>query len=62
MKPNVFLYLSCNQDLSFILGKLFLEKMLLNLGLLLKYLVILILLKGWSGTKKFCLYILFLLF
>ena len=38
---------------SFILGKLSLEKAPLNLGLLLKYLVISILLKGWSGTKIF---------
>ena len=37
---------------SFILGKLPLEKTPLNLGLLLKYLI-LIMLKGLSGTKKF---------
>ena len=37
---------------TFIPGKLFLEKTPLNLDLLLKYLVISILLKGWSGNKK----------
>ena len=39
--------------LFFILGKLFLEKTPLNLGLLLKQLVVSISLKGWSRTKKF---------
>ena len=39
--------------LSFILGKLSLEKTPLNLGPKLKYLVLFILIKGWSGTKKF---------
>ena len=39
--------------LSFILDKLLLEKMPLNLGLSLKYLVISILLKEWGGTKIF---------
>ena len=38
---------------SFILGKLYLEKTTLNLGLQLKYLVISILLKGWSRNKTF---------
>ena len=47
---------------SFILGKLFLEKTPLNLGLYLKQLVISILFKVSSGTKNFYLYILFLLF
>ena len=36
---------------SLILDKLYLEKTSLNLCLELKYLVILILLNGWSGTK-----------
>ena len=38
--------------LSFVLGKLFLEKRPFNLGSQLKYIVILILLQGWSRTKK----------
>ena len=37
----------------FILGKLSREKIPLNLGLYLKYLLILIMLKGWCGTKHF---------
>ena len=52
---------------SFFLGKLYFEKAPLNLGSLLEHLVILILLRGWSGTKRFypynpCFYIFFLLF
>ena len=46
----------------FILGNLFLEKMPLNLGSQLKYLVILILLTGWSRTRNFYPCILLLLF
>ena len=38
---------------SFILGKLSLEKMAINLVLLLECLVLSILLKGWSRTKTF---------
>ena len=50
--------------LSFILGKLSLAKTPLNLGSKLKYLVISVLIKGWSGTKYLyeCYYVLFLLF
>ena len=58
MKPNVFLYLFfllsrfMAHTLSVILGKLFLEKTPLNLGLLLKQIVIAMLLTEWSGTKN----------
>ena len=50
--------------LSFILDKLSFEKTPLNLGSYLKHLATLIMLKGWSRTKKNypCYYILFLLF
>ena len=48
---------------SFILGQLFLDKTPLKLGSQLEYLIILILLKGWSVTKNFylCCYVLFAL-
>ena len=45
---------------SFILGKLSLEEAPLNLGSLLKYLVISVLIKGWSGTKNIYPYYYFL--
>ena len=60
-----FIFLSSRfvtYGLSFILGKFCLEKTPLNFGSSLKYLVMSILLKGWSGTKKFYPYFLFLLF
>ena len=65
MKPNVLLYFFVIEIYDtyapcFILGKLFLEKIPLDLGLQLQYLVILILLKGWSRTKNFYPCILFL--
>ena len=43
---------------SFILGKLFLEETSLNPGSQFKYSVVSILIKRWSGTKHFHLYVL----
>ena len=56
------IFMTCGT--SCILRKLSLKKLPLNLSLQLKYVVILLHLKGWSRTKKFhpCYYILFLLF
>ena len=56
------IFITCGT--SCILGKLSLKKLPLNLSSQLKYVVILLYLKGWSRTKKFhpCYYILFLPF